>query len=282
MCEIFIFCSNFFIQCNSDTTEKDADKWHETTRERCCRHAAAELPVLPMQRQETKRLARTFPWLLSRARLEHWVSPNLINTVHMSRQRCLTSRWPTSETVSPLLSALPLTPLVTGGGDSRRLWWFWSIRALSITTIKATFRDLSQSRVGDQLFYRHFNHRCASLSMNEVVIFIFWFCRNLTTNAYKCLSRSISHRYNMTFSCWIKLNQSQPRHHLFTLVALYFPISSRAHKRINNLLNLIITLRECLHWCMRAHRLVSDGFALQIKLITASRAIMSVACDSTN
>lgn len=224
----------------------------------------------------------TLPWLLSWARLEHWVSPNLINTVPMSRQRCLTSRWPTSKTVSPLLSALPLTPLVTGG-DSRRLWWFWPIRALIITTtIKVTFRDLSQSRVRDQLLYHHFNHRCASLSMNEVVIFIFWFCRNLTPNAYKCLPRSISHRYNMMFSRWLKSNQSQHRHHLFTLVALYFPISNRAHKRINNLLNLIITLRECLRWCMWAHRLVSDGFALQIKLITASRAIMSVACDSTN
>lgn len=77
-----------------------------------------------------------------------------------------------------------------------------------------------------------------------------WFCTHCTSHAYEWLSHSISHCCNMMFSCWIKLNQSQRRHQLFALVALYFPISNSAHKRINNLLNLIITLGECLPWYM--------------------------------
>lgn len=76
----------------------------------CCRHTASEVPVLLMQRQEMKRLSMTAFFCKT---LSIEFQPNLINTVNMSRQRCFTSRWPTSKTVSPLLSAPPLTPLVT-------------------------------------------------------------------------------------------------------------------------------------------------------------------------
>lgn len=257
------------------------------THEWFCCNTAYALPVLLMQRLEMR--ATSFSsWLVPPASLERSASPDLINAVDTSRHRCFTSTRPTSKTVSPLVAAPPMT-----SNPNPNPWHLTLTLTLTRQSIRSSIVRRFRRRSGTSVCHvrgigQNLEIVLSSLSPLLCISlftrwqFSFWFCIHFRANAHKCLSPSLRHCDNAAFSRWMKLNQLQHRYQWFTVVALYFPISNWAYKCINILLNLIITLGERLQWYMWAHHLAPDGFALQIKLITASRAILSVACDSTN
>lgn len=98
-----------FLSKSSITTTMIRQKKTLINSIRWCMNGAVVKPLLKFQDCWCSvRKWNVLPWLLSSARL--WASSfNLIS----STQRTWADRWPTSKTASPLLSAPPLTPLVT-------------------------------------------------------------------------------------------------------------------------------------------------------------------------